>query len=349
MAERVVFHIGTPKTGTTYLQTLVWRHRKRLRKQGLLFPGDRRADHLWGSMEIRDDPHVRRRSSDAPGAWDRICSAAAAWPHTVLISHEFYGAATPEQAARALDDLAPARVELVATARDAVSAVTSMWSQSMKFRHTRSLREFADDDTEDDPLNVWGWRTLDAAHVLERWSADLAPEQVHVIPMPRRGAPPDELWRRFADVLGVDAGVVDAERAQPNDSLGLVETELLRLLNTRLSQERMSAERTARWVRGYLARDVLVPHGRERFVPPADQRTALRRRAERIVDDLAAAGYSVVGDLADLRPGGEDDGRRSPEDVSPSEILDAAADTIVTLFAEVRRLSDDDVAPHLGR
>jgi hypothetical protein len=93
----------------------------------------------------------------------------------------------------------------------------------------------------------------------------------------------------------------------------------------------------------------LVPHGRERFVPPADQRTALRRRAERIVDDLAAAGYSVVGDLADLRPGGEDDGRRSPEDVSPSEILDAAADTIVTLFAEVRRLSDDDVAPHLGR
>lgn len=344
MADRVVFHIGTPKTGTTYLQTLVWRHRKRLRKQGLLFPGERRADHLWGSMEVRDDPNVKRRRPEAPGAWHRLTSAAAEWPHTVLISHEFYGAATPQQAARALGDLAPARVELVVTARDAVSAVTSMWSQSMKFRHTKSLRDFAGDDGEDDPLDVWGWRTLDTAHVLQRWSADLAPSQVHVIAMPPRGAPPDELWRRFAGVLGVDPTVVDATRAQPNDSLGLAETELLRMLNARLSREQMSAERTARWVRGYLARDVLVPHGRERFLPPADQRVGLRRRAERIVEDLADAGYSVVGELADLLPG-DDAGRRSPEDVSTAELLDVAADTIVTLFAEVRRLSEDSPEP----
>ena len=345
MAERVVFHIGTPKTGTTYLQTLVWRHRKKLRGQGLLFPGDRRADHLWGSMEVRDDPSVKRRRSEAPGAWQRLVSAAAAWPQTVLISHEFYGAATPQQAARALRDLAPARVELVVTARDAVSAMTSMWSQSMKFRHTASLREFASDDDEGDALNVWGWRTLDTAHVLQRWADGLDPSQVHVITVPRPGAPPDELWRRFAGVLGVDPGVVHADRARPNDSLGLVETELLRLINVRLSKEQMSAERTARWVRGYLARDVLVPHGRERFVPPADQRGGLRRRAERIVDDLAAGGYSVVGDLADLRPSSDSDAR-SPEDVSTAELLEAAADVIVTLFGEVRRLSEDgDAAP----
>jgi hypothetical protein len=294
-------------------------------------------------MEIRDDPKVERRNSEAPGAWHRISSAAAAWPHTVLISHEFYGAATPQQAARALGDLVPARVEIVVTARDAVSAITSMWSQSMKFRHTKSLRDFAGDDGEDDPLDVWGWRTLDTAHVLQRWAADVAPSHVHVIPMPPRGAPPGELWRRFAGVLGVDPAVVDPTRAQPNDSLGLVETELLRLLNTRLSQEQMSAQRTARWVRGYLARDVLVPHGRERFVPPADQRVGLRRRAERIVEDIAAAGYSVVGDIADLLPR-DDSGERSPEDVSTAELLDAAADTIVTLFADVRRLSEDGAA-----
>jgi hypothetical protein len=343
MAERVVFHIGTPKTGTTYLQTLVWRHRRKLRGQGLLFPGDRRADHLWGSMEVRDDPGVTRRRSGAPGAWNRLISAAAAWPHTVLISHEFYGAATPQQAARALRDLAPARVELVVTARDAVSAMTSMWSQSMKFRHTASLREFAAHDEEGDPLDVWGWRTLDTAHVLQRWAGDVDPSQVHVITTPGEGTPPDELWRRFAGVLGVDPGVVDAGQARPNDSLGLVETELLRLLNTRLAHEQMSAERTARWVRGYLAREVLVPHGRERFVPAADQQAGLRRRAERIVDDLTAGGYSVVGDLDDLRPD-DDPGKRSPEDVSTAELLDAAADTIVTLFAEVRRLSEDNAA-----
>jgi predicted ATPase len=41
----------------------------------------------------------------------------------------------------------------------------------------------------------------------------------------------------------------------------------------------------------------------------------------------------------------DDSGKRSPEDVTTAELLDAAADTIVTLFAEVRRLSDDGVEP----
>jgi hypothetical protein len=338
VAERVVFHIGTPKTGTTYLQTLVWRHRKALRKQGLLFPGDQRADHLWGSMVVREDPHVERRNPSAPGAWNRLTAQAAAWPRTVLISHEFFGAATPRQAERALVDLAPARVELVVTVRDAVSAVCSMWSQSMKFRHTKPLRDFAPDDSDEDPLNVWGWRTLDAAQVLERWAGDLEPSRVHVIPMPGKAAPSDELWRRFATVLQIDPDTVDTLDAKPNDSLGLVETELLRLLNSRLSKEPMTASQAGRWVRSYLAHTVLVPHGNERFAPPPERLADLRKRADRILAHLSGAGYRIVGDLGDLEPSSDYATRRTPEQVTAEELLEAATDTIATLFADVRRL-----------
>lgn len=35
----IYLHIGAPKTGTTYLQNVLWRNRERLRTDGLLYPG----------------------------------------------------------------------------------------------------------------------------------------------------------------------------------------------------------------------------------------------------------------------------------------------------------------------
>ena len=49
MARRVYLHIGLPKTGTTYLQTLMWNNREVLAGQGVLLPGDSRRQHLWAS------------------------------------------------------------------------------------------------------------------------------------------------------------------------------------------------------------------------------------------------------------------------------------------------------------
>ena len=57
MVERVFVHIGLPKTATSYLQTIIWSNRDRLRQAGVVVPGSRRADHLWASREVREDPH----------------------------------------------------------------------------------------------------------------------------------------------------------------------------------------------------------------------------------------------------------------------------------------------------
>ena len=73
MVDRVFVHIGLPKTATSYLQTIIWSNRGRLRARGVVVPGAERRDHLWASRTVRED---RAASSARPErhrtAWARI-------------------------------------------------------------------------------------------------------------------------------------------------------------------------------------------------------------------------------------------------------------------------------------
>ena len=102
--RRVFLHIGLPKTATTYLQTVLWAHRARMRAQGVLLPGDERRDHLWASRMVREDDHPRS-ADDAwqAGAWDRVRAEIAAWPGTAVVSHEFFAAASRGAGRAAID------------------------------------------------------------------------------------------------------------------------------------------------------------------------------------------------------------------------------------------------------
>ena len=53
MARRALLHVGTAKSGTTYLQDLWWRHRDDLRERGLLLPGDGRRDHFTAAAVVK--------------------------------------------------------------------------------------------------------------------------------------------------------------------------------------------------------------------------------------------------------------------------------------------------------
>ena len=75
------------------------------------------------------------------------------------------------------------------------------------------------------------WRYQDVPGILALWSAGLPPGHVHLVVVPPSGAPRDELWRRTASVLGIDVTGMDTDAHRANDSLGLVEAELLRRIN----------------------------------------------------------------------------------------------------------------------
>ncbi len=54
MARRVFFHVGTLKTGTTYLQRVMWENRDRLREAGTLFAGEYYHDRVWATQTVRE-------------------------------------------------------------------------------------------------------------------------------------------------------------------------------------------------------------------------------------------------------------------------------------------------------
>src|SRR3954451_11254548 len=153
MARRVFLHIGLPKTGTSYLQTILWSHRAELRAAGLLVPGRERRDHLWASLVVRDDPRVERRNARAPSSWAVLLEETAAWDRDVVVSHEFFCAASPEQARRAVEALAPAEVHLVLTAREPLGLFTSSWQESLKNKGTTRIEDYGRTES-DDPLEV---------------------------------------------------------------------------------------------------------------------------------------------------------------------------------------------------
>lgn len=335
MARTVYLHVGVPKSGTSYLQSTLWAHRDQLREHGVLLPGSGRHDHAWSTFTVREDPALAKRPRMALRAWDRVLADTAAWPGTAVISHEFFGAADAEQAARALAALAPAEVHLVVTARDGLSLLTASWQETLKYRNEETLDEF-NRKISTDPLDVWNWRSLDAGEVLARWARDLPPERVHVVPVPRDPASRSELWRRFAGLFVDDPAVLDDSGGHRNESMGLVESELLRRVSSRLTVSTDDLS-TKTWVRDYLGIEKLVPRRGERFLPGADRVAECRERSAEMVARLREAGYHVVGDLADLEVPDELPDRRTPADVTDTELAEAAASLIADLLVDHQR------------
>lgn len=334
MAQRVFLHLGLPKTGTSYLQTILWSHRAELRGAGLLVPGRERRDHLWASLVVRDDPRVERRNVRAPESWQVLQTEIAEWAGDAVISHEFFCAASEEQAARAVAALAPAEVHLVLTAREPLGLFTSSWQESLKNKGTTPIEDYGR-TVSDDPLEVWDWRALDLGLVLERWAGHVPPDRVHVVPVPPSGSPQDELWRSFCTVLGIAPGTVGDAGRYPNASMGVVEAETLRRLNSRLVGFDAAFDRGV-WIRSFLADERLVPRDGEKFWPGADQVEDCRRRGDAAVALVQERGYDVVGDLDSLRVPADLPERRHPSSVTDQEVADVALDLAARLLSDLK-------------
>jgi hypothetical protein len=340
--QRVYLHVGLPKTATTYLQTIMWSERDRMRTEGVLLPGNERRDHLWSSRIVRDDPRQENWPERQRTAWQRLRDEITEWPGTSVVSHEFFAAASAEQAARTHGELAPAEVHLVVTAREPLGLFTASWQEALKNRYRGTLDDYPGPVSEK-PTAIWNWRTLDLRLVLERWTAELPADRVHVLPLPGRSAPRDLVWQRFATLLGLDPAGYDTSVAFPNTSMGIAEAETLRRVNEHLAERDLLASSLDRGtiIRTYLADERLVPRKGERFWPSPAQVEDCRRRGEEAIAYVADRGFDVVGELTELRVPAELPDRRTADSVTDAEVADIATDLVAQLAGDVRDLRRD--------
>ncbi len=327
---KAVLHIGEPKTGTTFLQHVMWRNRGELAAQGVVLPGHHPQDHYRASQDLRGIPKLASDPAGSwTGEWEILARQAQQAPRVAVISHELFSAADPEQAERAVRSLQPAEVHVVLTVRDMATLLPAEWQETVKHRNAKGFEDWLEDviDRESysaDRRQWWFWRVHDTLAILDIWARYVPAERVHVITVPPRGSDNALLWERFAALLGVDPASVDISRARPNASLGLPEIEFLRRLNQVLPEE--VPDWFYMWnVKEALAHRALAARPRQgRLVLPPERGEWAGKQADALVEALSQSACDVIGSLGELRPLPAAEPSPSPADQPAELVLEAA-------------------------
>ncbi len=335
---RVVLHVGAPKSGTTFLQRSLWNRKAELAEVGVRCVGEHPRDMFHAAIGLRgsekfwgmDPAHVQE-------VWLRLCDQARQGSHTWVMSHELLSLCTQRQADRALTDLAGIDLHLVYTARDLGRQVPSEWQERVKNGSTLSFGEFEEGIAErmaSDRSSGTFWRAQDAVDVLQRWGAGIAPDHVHVVVAPPRGAPPELLWERFGSAVGYDGRAITADAgSRSNQTLGSAQAELLRRVNDKLG-DRVPQPHYAKLVKRQFSQGTLT----RQKSPPArcspDLLQQLHDFARAQNHQLEEAGYRVHGDLAELVPDVDGGDAVDPSSLSGDALADAATTALADLLAD---------------
>lgn len=343
----MVLHVGTPKTGTTYLQDLLWRNRGLLRERDVLVPGGGADAAFLAALDLTHSgwggqPHPR-----SPGRWEALVEETSPWPGTVLISHEMFSGATAEHALMAVEAFAPAPVEIVITARDLMRQVPAEWQENTKHGRVKTFLQYwalLSDPASEHEAARWFHQAQDVPGIVDRWTSAVPPHRVRLVTVPPGGADPQLLWQRFAEACGIDATGFDLDVHDGNPSLDTVTTSLLRRVNVQLLADPLRIDQRDDLLKGVLAHRVLAPMSSKdaRIKVPAEVAGQLYEQAIEWRTRLQKSGCTVIGDLDELVPAPPDPNSDTfPDDVPPAAVLKVAAGSIARLLHELGAERDE--------
>ena len=338
MARRPVYlHIGLQKTGTTYLQSILFDSVEQLSAQGLDLVPDTKLgtfhlvlDACERYDEGVDDPAVARSLARVPA------SVRAASGSRVLFTQEDVAASPDHQIERLLGAYGRSdrEIHLIVTVRDLARQIPSAWQQDLQAGMSFSFEDYLQGLlTREGPAGQAFWRNQDLLAILDRWGEHVPPERTHVVTVPPRGSDPDETLHRFCDVLGLDPAIL--ERVQPtvNPSMGRAQGELLGRVNAQLQPWQKRRQIYGNVGKRYFAIKLLGQQPGPRALVPDSAEEFCRDYAARTVARLREGGYDVVGDLGDLEPRASAFGPVSPP-TPVEEVNDAAVAAIVAMLGE---------------
>jgi glycosyltransferase involved in cell wall biosynthesis len=350
----VYLHVGTPKSGTTYLQSLLYSNREALRERGVLYPGRRPFDQNRASLDVRHgrhlsstDPHKDPQTPGARTTWATLLEEIEAFDGVAVLSNEWYVEADDDQVRGVVEQVGTDRLHVVITTRNLVRLVPAAWQESLKIGRGHSLADFV--ASLDSPDDTWSWPRVDPAEIARHWAKVIPAERIHVVTSPEDPSDRDLLWRRFASTVGFEIEGLDPLPRQANESLSVQAARLLQefgpALRAEVDRRHTGWQAKFRWLRVEVAQRILAVHPGEPIGVDEDLLRELDERSAHAADALAELGCSVTGDLAELRGGTNRSGARLPSDVTESELLAAAETLAVGLLAsrlEAERESDSE-------
>ena len=347
MSTRVLLHVGTPKTGTSYLQDVLYRNRRTLAAADILYPADRFDAHFLAALDLMRLPWGGLEA-EAVGAWDGLAARVRGHHGTAIISHEILATASRSQAGRALESLghgSGTEVHLVLSVRDLVRQIPAEWQENVKHRQALTYGAFLDqvqDPRRESRIATWFWGVQEIPDILNRWGHDLPPERVHLVTVPPAGGPHQLLWKRFSLVLGLDGLAAALAAARANPSLGAPAPARLRRVN-RASNRELNPGDYRPLVRELLAHRTLSRRTRSpRLALPPDVHPWTQSITRSWVAEIEQRGYDVVGDLHDLVGAPPVAQYADPDHPAEKQVAAAAVDAIKALLLESARLRQSE-------
>jgi hypothetical protein len=341
-------HIGTPKSGTTYLQSRLEANHQHAAAQGLLWPGPQ-----WG-VQMRAVDELRRLGKGArlpqDGDWQRLVEVLrTSRADRAVVSMEWMASLTPYQVRMAMESIGADRVEVICTTRDLLRSVVAHWQETTKNYRTwgweQFVRELVDEEPGGRAQQVF-WRQQDVPAIIRRWSRHVPVERFHVVTVPPSGADPEILWARFCSVVGLEGSAFQPPQ-DTNTSLGVVSSALMHRVNVAAKRQDVAHSAYKAVLHRRLARDILAAHQDREAPITVDPETEswVRERAKRLIHELTESGVDIVGDVHELSPGATVRGR-TPSEVSEAELLELCTDALVTLGIrqrdEIAALTEDN-------
>lgn len=343
--QRLYFHIGLPKTGSTSLQAALATNRERLKEHGFVYPFVRQEGMFLAAVEmVGTAARWGQDPDDIAGTFAHLLRRGRRLGGTVVISHEIFSFANREQIETMRGMLEGYEVHVVVTARDLGRTLTAEWQEQVKNGDPHSFEEYAARlfaDLPDDPAEATSfWRSQNLARLLDRWSVVAPPERTHVVTCPRSGAPADLLWDRFAEALGLPQDVIDLSQVpRRNESLGAAQVALLRDVLVEVG-DRLPQPWHSRLAKRWFAQTLLTRGRSERPVTPPEHAARLTTLARHWNDTIVAGGFRVHGDLDELLPAPAEPGVRHPDDVDQLAQLDALPEVLAEMLVRVRTASE---------
>ena len=182
MSTRVLLHVGTPKTGTSYLQDVLFRNRRTLAAAGILYPADRFDAHFLAALDLMRLPWGGLEA-EAVGAWDALAEQVRAHDGTAIISHEILATASRAQAGRALESLGHGdgtEVHVVALRARPGPPDPRGVAGERQAPARADLRRVPRPDpgpARESRIATWFWGVQELPDILDRWGHDLPPER----------------------------------------------------------------------------------------------------------------------------------------------------------------------------
>jgi hypothetical protein len=343
--QRLYFHIGLPKSGSTYLQAALGNHREALKERGFVYPFVRQEGMFLAAVEmVGSARRWGQDPEDVAGTFAHLLRRGRRLGGTVVISHEIFGSARPAQIEAVREMLEDFEVHLVVTARDLGRTATAEWQEQVKNGEPDTFAEFTAallDDLPGDPADDGRfWRSQNLGRLLERWAVVAPPERTHVVPCPPPGAPKSLLWERFADAVGLPVDVVDLDSVpRSNESLGTAQVALLREVLVEVG-DRLPQPWHSRIAKRWFAQTLLTRGRSGKPVTPTELADRLTPVSRHWIETIRAGGYQVHGDLDDLLPVAAPDGAPHPDDIDRLAQLDALPEVLAEMLVRVREVSE---------